>query len=133
MRPFRAYYFLIFAGMAFFAPFLTLYYEEIGLSGAQIGMLAATPSLITFISAPTFGAIADVFQHQKRILGFSIFMVIVWIVTMSLGRSFSEIIPGVFLYAFFFAPALPLIDRSVLEVLGPDRDQYGKQRLWGAI
>ena len=133
MRPFRAYYFLIFAGMAFFTPFLTLYYEEIGLSGAQIGMLAATPSLITFISAPTFGAIADVFQHQKRILGFSIFMVIVGIVTMSLGRSFSEIIPGVFLYAFFFAPALPLIDRSVLEVLGTDRDQYGKQRLWGAI
>ena len=133
MLPFKAFYFFLFAALAFLAPFLTLYYDGLGLTGRQIGILAAIPSLVTFISAPIFGAIADVTQKHKRILGISILLVIVGILIISFAQNFIGLIPGIFIYAFFFAPALPLIDRTVLEVLGPDRDQYGKQRLWGAI
>jgi PPP family 3-phenylpropionic acid transporter len=43
------------------------------------------------------------------------------------------LILAVSFYALFFAPILPIIDRSVLDVLGDNRDQYGKQRLWGAV
>jgi PPP family 3-phenylpropionic acid transporter len=133
MMPFKAFYFLIFGALAFLAPYLTLYYEEIGMNGQQIGILAAIPSLITFISAPFIGALADITRKHKRILGTSILFVIIGIFLMTFGNNFWGLVPGVFLYAFFFAPALPLIDRSVLEILGPDRDQYGKQRLWGAV
>jgi PPP family 3-phenylpropionic acid transporter len=133
LLPFKAFYFFSYAALAFVAPFLTLYYEGLGLSGNQIGVLAAIPSLVTFISAPVFGAIADITQRHKRILGVSIIFVIVGILMISLVRTFFGLIPGVFVYAFFFAPALPLIDRSVIDILGADRDQYGKQRLWGAV
>jgi len=133
MAPFKAFYFFVFAALAFFAPFLTLYYEGLGLNGRQIGILAALPSIMTFVSAPIFGALADVTQQHKRILGLSVIMVIVGILIISVVNNFWGLIPGVIVYAFFFAPALPIIDRSVLEILGPDRDQYGKQRLWGAI
>ncbi len=133
MLPFKAYYFFIFAALAFVAPFLTLYYEGLGLNGKQIGILAAIPSIVTFVSAPIFGALADVTQKHKRILGIAILLVIVGIIIISHVDNFIKLIPGVVIYAFFFAPALPLIDRSVLEILGPDRDQYGKQRLWGAV
>jgi PPP family 3-phenylpropionic acid transporter len=133
MLPFKAYYFFVFAALAFLAPYLTLYYEGLGLNGTQIGILAAIPSLVTFIGAPIFGVLADVTQKHKRILGISIIMVIVGILVISFVQSFFGLIPGIIIYSFFFAPVLPLIDRSVLEILGPDRDQYGKQRLWGAI
>ena len=133
MLPFKAYYFFIFGALAFLAPYLTLYYESLGLNGTQIGILAAIPSLVTFIGAPIFGVLADVTQKHKRILGISIIMVIVGILVITFVQSFLGLIPGIIIYSFFFAPALPLIDRSVLEILGPDRDQYGKQRLWGAI
>lgn len=39
----------------------------------------------------------------------------------------------VILYAFFMAPVMPLVDASVLILLGEQKDQYGKQRLWGAV
>ena len=68
MLPFKAFYFFLYAALAFLAPFLTLYYDGLGLTGRQIGILAAIPSLVTFISAPIFGAIADVTQKHKRIL-----------------------------------------------------------------
>jgi PPP family 3-phenylpropionic acid transporter len=133
MHAFKAYYFFIYAAMAFLAPFLTLYYESLGLNGKEIGLLAAMPSIITFLSAPTFGVITDTTQQHKKILGFSILMVITGILWMSRARGLTGLIPAVIVYAFFFAPALPIIDRSVLELLGDQRDQYGKQRLWGAI
>lgn len=133
LYPFKAFYFFIYAALAFFWPFLTLYYEELGLTGGQIGILAAIPSLVTFISAPMFGIIADITQQHKRILGISIFTTVAGVLAISAVKSFYGLIPGVLLYAFFFAPALPLIDRSVLDILGSNRNQYGKQRLWGAI
>jgi len=133
MLPFKVFYFFIYAALAFLAPYLTLYYEALGLSGRQIGILAALPSLVTFISAPIFGAIADVTQRHKRILGISLLFVTAGVLLISFFQNFFGLVPGVLLYAFFFAPALPLIDRSVLDILGSDRDQYGKQRLWGAV
>lgn len=133
MHVFKAYYFFIYAAMAFLAPFLTLYYESLGLSGREIGLLAAMPSIITFISAPIFGAITDATQQHKRILGFSILVVVLSVLGMSWAQTLTRLVPVVAIYAFFFAPMLPIIDRSVLEILGEQRDQYGKQRLWGAI
>ena len=133
LLPFKAYYFFIFAALAFLAPFLTLYYEGLGLSGRQIGILAAIPSLVTFISAPIFGLVTDVTQRHKLILGGALLVVVASVILLSTLRSFTGLILGVILYAFTFAPTLPIIDRSVLEVLGAQREKYGRQRLWGAI
>jgi PPP family 3-phenylpropionic acid transporter len=133
MLSFKAFYFFIFAAVAFLAPFLTIYYEQLGLTGRQIGVLAAIPSLVTFFSAPIFGAISDITQRHKQILGVTIILAAGMVFLLSFLKSFLSLIPGVIFYAFFFAPALPLIDRSVIEVLGSRRDQYGKQRLWGAV
>lgn len=133
MLPFKAFYFFVYAAMAFVAPFLTVYYQELGLAGQQIGLLAGLPSVITFISAPVFGAITDITQRHKRILGFSILMVAMMVLLLSIGRTFQVLLVMVIFYAVFFSSILPLIDRSVIEILGADRDQYGKQRLWGAV
>jgi hypothetical protein len=60
MLPFKAYYFFIFAAMAFVAPIFTLYYVGLGLSGQKIGILATLPSVMTFVRGPVFGALVDV-------------------------------------------------------------------------
>jgi MFS family permease len=133
MLPFKAFYFFIFAALAFLSPYLTLYYEGLGLTGRQIGFLAALPPLMIFVSAPFFGAIADLTQQHKRILGGSTLLLIASVILLSFAKTFLGLIPGVVLYAFFIAPLLPLIDRSVIEILGQERDHYGKQRLWGAV
>ena len=131
--PFKAFYFIVYAALAALLPYLAVYYESLGLSGQQIGTLAAIPPLVTFLSAPLIGAITDVSQRHKLILGISILgfsgsVLAIWAV-----RSFWGLIPVIVFYAFFLAPIFPLIDRSVLNILGNRKDQYGKQRMWGAV
>lgn len=36
-------------------------------------------------------------------------------------------------FAFFGVPVLPLVDGGVLKILGRNKDQYGRQRMWGSI
>ena len=133
LLPFKALYFFIYAAMAALLPFLTLYYERLDLSGYQIGILAAIPPLITFISAPLFGFLADFTQRPKMLIGVSISSVALGIFLLTIADNFVGLIMAVFVYAFFFAPILPIVDRSVLNVLEDRKDQYGKQRLWGAV
>jgi PPP family 3-phenylpropionic acid transporter len=133
MLPFKAFYFFVYAAMAGVMPFLTLYYESLGLVGQQIGILAAIPPMVTFLSAPLFGFLADVTRRQKLLLTVSILSLILGVVGITVADSFWELGGVVLFYAFFFAPLIPLVDRSVLEVLGERRDQYGRQRVWGAL
>ena len=133
LLPYKAFYFFVYAAMAAATPFFTLYYESLGLSGRQVGALAALPPLLTFLAAPLFGFLADLTGKPKRILVISISSVVLGIFALTLADTFWGLILAVGFYALFFAPILPIIDRSVLDALGENRDQYGKQRLWGAL
>ena len=48
----KSYYFIFFASALL--PFLALYYEQLGLSGRQIGLLASIPFWMTVLSALLF-------------------------------------------------------------------------------
>jgi PPP family 3-phenylpropionic acid transporter len=130
---FKLFYFLVYAAMAALMPFMTLYYESLGLSGRQIGLLAALPPLGTFLSAPLFGFLADLTRRPRLLLGVSISSVVLGIYALTVAESYLGLSLTVSFYALFFAPILPIVDRSVLDALGENQDQYGKQRLWGAI
>lgn len=129
----RAFYLFRFAAMACIGPFLTLYYEQIGLSGKQIGLLRGIPSLVVLFSAPLWGAVADNTQHRKRLLLVALASVVASVFLLSLAKSFALLIPIVVAYAFFGAPIAPLVDSNVVELLGARKDEYGRQRLWGAV
>lgn len=133
LRYARVFYFLFYAAWSFLLPFLALHYQNLGFTGTQIGILASISPLTTLLAAPFWGGLADARQSHKRILtigmvgaGISVFLL--WQV-----RSFWLIVPVVASYAFFSSTIMPLIDNTVLSLLGDQRDQYGKQRLWGAI
>ena len=51
--------FVFFAGVAFVLPFMVLYYQSLGLSGAEIGLLVGLTPLITLFGAPLWTGLAD--------------------------------------------------------------------------
>jgi len=129
----KTFYFFYYAAWACLAPFLALYYRNLGFTGRQIGLLASISPLTTLIAASFWGAVADASQRYRTVLlgaiagsGISVFV-------LSQVNSFWLIIPIVISYSFFAAPIIPLVDNSVVAQLGANREQYGKQRLWGAI
>jgi len=129
----RLFYFCYFAAMASFAPFLGLYYREIGLTEGQIGLLAGIPPLLGLVAAPLWGGLADVTQQHRRLLSITVLGAASAIALLSQVTTLQWLLPIVILYAFCNNPIMPLVDNAVLLLLGDRKAEYGKHRLWGAV
>lgn len=133
MIPAKTFYLLYYGAMASLAPFLALYYRQIGLTGRQIGALEGLGPLITLVSAPLWGGLADASRAHKRLLLLAMLGLLGSTYAMLHASAFLHLLPVVMLRALFGAPIMPLVDNAVLNMLGPRKERYGRQRLWGAV
>lgn len=129
----KFYYFCHFAAMAALMPFLALYYRQLGLGEQTIGLLTGLPPLLTLIAAPLWGALADATQRHQRLLQTAIGGLWLTVLLFSLVRNPAWLLPLVLLYALCNAPIIPLVDNTVLSLLGERQAIYGRLRLWGAL
>lgn len=129
----KAYYFSYYAAMAGLMPFLVLYYRQVGLSGGQIGLLAGLPPFLTWLAAPLWGALADATQRHRQLMVVANVGTIAAVLGLAQAQSLLWLLPLVMAYAVFNAPLMPLVDNSVMALLGERSADYGKQRLWGAV
>jgi MFS transporter, PPP family, 3-phenylpropionic acid transporter len=126
-------YFFNYAARAALMPFLVLYYERVGLTGWQIGILAGLPPLLALIVAPLVAGVADATGRHKQLLLGAVGGSILVALLFPLATSFLALIPLVIFWAMTLEPIMPLTDKAVLDLLGERREEYGKQRLWGAV
>ncbi len=129
----KVYYFCYYAAMACFMPFLALYYRGVGLTGAQIGLLAGVAPVVTWLAAPLWGAVADATRQHRTYLLVATLGALVMVGLLSQARRMEWLLPVILGYAFFTAPIMPLIDNSVMVLLGKQSASYGRLRLWGAV
>jgi PPP family 3-phenylpropionic acid transporter len=126
-----AFYFLAYAAIACLFPFLPLYYQELGLTGSQIGILAGISPLISMVGMPFWTGIADATRRHKEMLSFAIIGAVVMVFIVSQMTVFLWLIPLIALYAFFTAPIFSLADSATMHALGERRERYGRVRIWG--
>ncbi len=131
--PPKLVYFFFFAAGAVLSPVLTLYYRESGLSGAQVGVLAALLPALRTLGAPVWGGVSDVTGRHRLILVLGMCCAVVSSLAFTVASRFFLLLPIVVLYAFGSAPVMPMIDHAVLERMGDRRNRYGTVRLWGAV
>ena len=129
----KAFYFFYYAAGASLLPFLALYYRDLGLSEREIGLLAGISPLTVLFSASLWGGLADATQWHRGLLGLAIAGAVGFALVLSSVTTFLRLIPAVAAFAFFVAPIIPLVDHSVLDLLGEQRANYGRVRLWGAL
>src|SRR3989304_5693263 len=60
-----AVYFFYYMALGAFLPFINLYYRGLGLTGVQIGVLAALPALAASPAALAWGVLADVLHVHR--------------------------------------------------------------------
>jgi len=127
------YYFLYYGAISILFPFLALFYQSQGLSGGQIGLLAAISPIISFFGAPLWTGAADASRRHKLVAMLStVGVVIVTFIFPSIS-SFSGLLLMISLFAIFGAPTGSLVDAAVLTMLGDRKERYGRIRLWGTI
>ena len=128
-----ALYFSFYAAMASLAPFIVLYFERVGLTGTQIGVLSGLiPGFILF-AGPLWSVLADATGRTRGILVMAALGAAVAGAFVPSVATFWPLLALVGALAFFAAPMGSLIDASVLAVLGPRGERYGSLRSWGAV
>ena len=127
------YYFLYYGAFSVLPPFLALFYQSRGLTGGQIGLLAAISPIISFFGAPLWTGAADASRQHKLVTMVSLLGVVIVTFIFPGVASFGGLLLMVCLYSFLGAPTGSLVDSAVLSLLGDRTERYGRIRLWGTI
>lgn len=128
-----SFYFLYYAAMASFMPFVVLFYQQLGFNGVQIGLLTGLPPLVTLFAGPFLTGAADSTRRHNLILGAGIIGGAVTIFAVSQLASFAVIFLLVLVFNVFFAPVASLGDSATMSMLGEERAMYGRVRLGGTF
>jgi PPP family 3-phenylpropionic acid transporter len=129
----RLLYFSYYMALGAYFPFITLYYERIGLSGIQIGTLSALPLIITSSTSLLWGVLADALRLHRRILSVSLLLSAICAYLISRTSQYELLIPIILIYAFFTTPVMPLLDTAALDTLETNKGTFGGMRVWGTI
>ncbi len=125
--------FILFASTAFVSPFIVLYFQRLGFSGVQIGVLTGIAPLVTFVAAPLWSALADATHRHHLILGVAILLAITMLIVYPLVSTFAPILMVAIFLNIFFAPVSAFADSATMHMLANKRELYGRVRVGGSI
>lgn len=128
-----AFYLFYFGAQACFFPFLTIYYQQLGLSGSQIGLLAGLSPVIALVSAPFWTGLADASGRHRLVMSLGLLGAAGGALLMMQANQLVWLAVAVACYAFFGSAIIPLADSATMNMLGGQKGSYGKIRLWGSI
>ncbi len=127
------FYFMFFAALAALMPFLVLYYQELGFSGAQIGLLSALSPLISLVGAPLWTGLADATHRHRLVLSLAILSALLLALVLPWLRAFGAVVVCISLYALLASPIVSLADSATMAMLGGEKATYGRVRLGGTL
>ena len=125
--------FLLFAGIASVSPFIVLYYQGLGFTGTQIGLLTGVAPLITFFSAPLWTGLADATRRHRLMMSLAILAGVITIFVFPLLNAFVPVLLIAILLNTFIAPVPPFADSATMFMLADEKEMYGRIRLGGTI
>jgi PPP family 3-phenylpropionic acid transporter len=128
-----SFYLLYFGANAFFLPYIVLYYQSLGFSGVQIGILSAISPLISLVGAPFWTGIADVSHRHRLVMSGTLLAAIGFAILFPFVRTIAAVLVLVSLYSFMIAPVNSFADAATMHMLGDQQNMYGRVRVGGTI
>ncbi len=129
----RLYYFFFLGGTGFIGPFLNLFYLRVGLSGTDIGVVAAIGSAIALMAAPLWTTQIRRWGNPRRMLQISLLLtafVYLWLGSQTLFLGIMLVTVVRFLVGSGISP---LSDSVALSVTGSTRSGFGSVRVWASM
>jgi PPP family 3-phenylpropionic acid transporter len=128
-----AAYFTFYAGIACWAPYIVLYYQLLGLSGAQIGILTAIMPLGMVFLAPVWGSLADTWSIHRLILRTVLLITAVVALSLTTVSGFWQVAILIVAFTLFGTTASPLLDSYGVTLGAEKGTSFGQLRVWGSV
>jgi MFS transporter, PPP family, 3-phenylpropionic acid transporter len=126
-------YFLLFGAVAAYFPYISVFYRSIGLSLEQIGLLAALNAGVAVVAAPVWGSIVD----RARDVRGPLLVAGLWSAAagtwLAVTREPLLVALAVAVLAAGSTGMGPMVDSRTIEIVGSDRDRYGRARAFGSL
>jgi PPP family 3-phenylpropionic acid transporter len=136
----RLFYFLCFGSLGLYFPFLPPWLEARGVTGFALGAVLANLPALGLVAPPLFGLLADAFGLRGYLLrvacaGAALAFGALALTPLVTGRSigFAGLFAAIFVFAFFRAPIIPMVDVIALEEVKSGSATYPRIRIWGSI
>jgi PPP family 3-phenylpropionic acid transporter len=126
-------YVIVFVAIAAWAPYLSAYYQGLGISLGDIGLLLALTSAVSLVSAPAWGAAHDRYPKSLVLLPLSAVIAALGAFGLATVGASLWLIPSAAAFAVGAAGLSPMMDVRVLEIARADRTRYARVRVWGSI
>jgi len=133
-RRYQVLFFVFYAAFSGFVAFRSVYLQEIGMTGTQIGLVGALWVAGGVVAQPIWGLVADYTQSPTRVLfaaaAGSGVAILSYPLSASLPtRAFLVVAGGTLLFSMTRAPIVPIANSLVLR----QGVEYGRVRSFGSI
>ena len=126
-------YFLYFGVLGIFLPFFNLYCYHLGFSGLHIGILSAVRSVVMVLFQLIWGVLADRLNARRPIYILCNFVsALIWMLFLFTVDFWPMLVITVF-FGIFHAPIISFLEAFTMDLLGSDKKNYGRIRVWGSI
>lgn len=129
-----SHYFLFYAILGSYSPFLGLFLEkELRFGGSQIGSVFSARQLLVALAPPLWGYLSDRLRVPRILIAAGLAMSGASLLMFNELRIFWQIMALMIVFSFFNAPLAPLIDSLTLSYSACSRSRYGRFRSWGSL
>lgn len=129
----RSFTFAFFLTGSLVTSFFPLYFQNMGFSTVQIGLIYSIGPLIGIASNIVWGVVSDKYRTVKKVLVFILFGQLIAAIFIFQAEAFASLILLMAVFFFFQTPVTSLNDSlTLLTVKGTNRS-YASFRVWGSI
>ena len=126
-------YFLYFGVLGMYLPYFNLYCFHLDFTGFQIGAMSAVRTVTTVLFPILWGAVADRYHIRKPIYILCNFLsCLIWSFFL-FTTDFRLMLIICLFYGIFYSPVIAFLEAFTMDILGIQKKQYGKVRVWGSI
>jgi len=129
----RGFYVLYYGAIGCLFPYLNLYYQHLGLTGVQIGALAAVSTVVSLVVAPLWAGVGDARRQHSALLAIAVGGSILPGFLLSVAGGMGWFVALTAIYALFFGPTHALIDSIALGSAKARQRSFGELRAWGTL
>ena len=113
--------------------YLPVYYRDLGLGLATIGLLSAFSAGIQLVAAPAWGLLVDRYSRSRAGLPAAAIVAAVGASLLALSSGSTTLLIAVAVLALGVAGIGPILDARTLELLGDRASRYGEVRAVGSL
>ncbi|MBX3083848.1 MAG: MFS transporter [Anaerolineae bacterium] len=128
LRLARWYYFLL-SGPALIAPYLNVFYTRLGITGTEIGTVAAVGSIVTLIVAPIWTGFGERWARPRLILQLALLVVAAGYLVLGLQHHFIGILITTACLALGAAAIAPFSDMLAMTIASSVKKGFGDIRV----